>query len=304
MTDSTATARILRPLLVVTFGLLLAAARPAGGEEPILRVAVVGASASAGFGVIEAVRNEDGEVRQEGISLGDTLLAATPDTGLVVLDLASGGFFMRPRAYGASSLQRAIDWKPDLVLGIDFLFWYVYGNAGFDPDPEVGRSKRMAGLEAGLEALDGVKGPLVIGEIPDMSPAIGGMLSKRQVPSPEVIEAANDRIRDWVSDRPNVVLVPLHGLIEQLGRGEPFTIGPHPWNREGAETLLLPDRLHPNLLGLVALLQSTWTTAGAHPEFGARLPEARLERSELVDRIRGTGGATSAPEEDATSAAP
>ena len=248
---------------------------------------MIGASASAGFGVVEDIRVSEGKTRLQGVTLSDVLVESGRQSDVVVLDLASGGFFMRPLEYGKSSMQRAVAWKPDLVVGVDFLFWYVYGGRNHADVPEKEKAKRLEGLEQGLAVLELVECPLIIGEIPDMSLAIGGMLSKRQVPSLEAMKAVNERIHDWADSHADVAVVPLFDLIESLRKKEAFTIGEHAWSAPtDDEPMMLPDNLHPNLRGLVALIQSIHTEATKTDGLKERMPTLELDRAILIEDIR------------------
>jgi len=288
-------------LLFTTLMALLLANAVHADEERFQRLAVIGASASAGFGVTEEIRISETESRVEGISLGDVLIESGRQSEIVILDLASDAFFMNPRKFGEETVQRVVAWKPDLVVGVDFLFWYVYGNSNHDNDPDVEIEKRLKGLEEGLRMLEKVNAPLVIGEVSDMTPAIGRMLSKKQVPSPAAIEKVNQRIHAWAQERPEVVVIPLHELIERISRGEPFTIGEHAWNQEEREELLNSDKLHPNLQGLVAITQSINAELIDNEQLKERMQTMEMDREILVARIRGTD--TAKPEE-ATSTTP
>ena len=71
-----------------------------------------------------------------------------------------------------------------LVVGVDFLFWFCYGEGSTD----AGRAQRF---ETGLKLLEQIPCPLVVGDIPDASSATNtGILSIAQVPSGEFLPAA------------------------------------------------------------------------------------------------------------------
>jgi hypothetical protein len=277
-------ALLLASALVLT---TRSAANAGNSDEPFRKIAVIGASASAGFGVVEDIRVSEGKTRLQGVTLSDVLVESARQSDVVVLDLASGGFFMRPLEFGKSSVQRAVAWKPNLVVGVDFLFWYVYGGRNHADDPEMEKAKRLEGLEKGLAVLELVTCPMIIGEIPDMSLAIGGMLSKRQVPSLEAMKAANGRIHEWAENRSNVAVVPLFELIESLRKSEAFTIGTHAWPPPtDDEPLMLSDNLHPTLLGLVAILQLIQTEAAGTDGLKERMPALELDQAILIKGIR------------------
>jgi hypothetical protein len=267
--------------------LLMAAATGGDIEPPPTRIAVIGASASAGFGVIEEIGTSDDAVRFKAVSLGDLIITAGRDQEIVVLDLASGSFFTRPERFGTASMKRVESWNPDLVVAIDFLFWFVYGSSGRTAETRADEDPRLTRLETGLALLAELKVPLIIGEIPDMSAAIGGMLSRAQVPSSATMKAANTRIHEWAAARPGTAVVPLFELTTMLRSGDAFTIGDVRWdpNADGL-ALILPDKLHPSLDGLVAMLQSAMVEAGRSPDIQERLPKLVLDRETLVDRVR------------------
>jgi len=254
---------------------------------PFRRIAVIGASASAGFGVSLEVRIDAERTRIEGITLGDVLQESGRGR-LVILDLASSGFFTNPMRIGAASIERTRQWAPDLTIGLDFLFWYVYGSVDAKASPEQVRQVRLRDLEAGLAQLDRLGMPIVIGEVPDMSPAIGGMLSRRQVPSPGTLVAVNERIRSWAGEREDVVVVPLVQLTEGLRGEAALVIGEWTWDTDREDLdLLLPDRLHPSLDGLIALAQSVSHSIERSPGLSARMPPMELGPDTLKNDLRG-----------------
>ncbi|MFQ5506437.1 MAG: hypothetical protein ACE5F1_16830, partial [Planctomycetota bacterium] len=118
-----------------------------------------------------------------------------------ILDLAIAGehrrvqqfatelFFMKPRLSGKAQIDRCVRRRPTLVLGIDFLFWYGYGQMrGTDEIP-----RRLRLLEEGLEQLARLDCPIVVGDFPDMRGADPRMLSPVQVPSKKALAALNAR---------------------------------------------------------------------------------------------------------------
>ena len=84
-------------------------------KEPSLfeRVAVIGASASAGFGL---------EVR-----LGGVVEAALGERVVEVLDAGDSFFFTSPVSRGQAAVDKALAFEPTLVPAPDFPFWFAYG---------------------------------------------------------------------------------------------------------------------------------------------------------------------------------
>ena len=120
-----------------------------------------------------------------------------------------------------------------------------------------------------------------------MSPAVGRMLTSSQMPDLQTLDTANQRIRDWASERPDVSVAPLFGLINSLRSKEPFVIGEYRWNpkAQGVE-LILPDELHPSLHGIVALTQALAVATSGIDELPGRMPSLVLEHEAIVERVR------------------
>lgn len=221
------------------------------------RIHFVGASASAGFGVRPPLPRDHPRRLQE-VSLARIAACARLGQGEVTGD-ATGLFFLNPVGTGRTQVDGVLGAKerPSLVVAADFLFWFTYGAADAQRQPIKAEKQRLAMLEVGLAEMDrlvqaGV--PLVLGDIPDMSPAVGRMLSKAQMPAVATLDAANARIQEWAASRPRVALLPLSRLIEQLRSGKPFDAGRRSWSEEVDGPLLQRDQLHPTFNGEVALL--------------------------------------------------
>jgi hypothetical protein len=124
-----------------------------------------------------------------------------------VENLAHAFFFMQPEAAGQTQVRDAIESKPTLVIGIDFLFWFCYGTQARTD------AERLKRFDHGLKLLETIPCPLIVGDIPDASAAVGGMLSESQMPSRAVLTAANERLRKWAAGRPEVTVVPLNAFM-------------------------------------------------------------------------------------------
>jgi hypothetical protein len=159
---------------------------------------------------------------------------------------------------GEQQIKRALAAKPTLVVGIDFLFWFCYGK-GFD---EAGRLQHF---EKGLELLEAIHCPLVIGDLPDASAAVNGMISPDEMPGSETLAAANRRLQEWAAQHPSVLVVPLskfmtavmadqalatHGVVLPAGQTRP---------------LLQDDKLHPTARGCAALALTILDTFQSSP---------------------------------------
>jgi len=222
---------------------------PAGAAapaDPLARIAVVGASASAGYGAFLP-----GE--QEAVSLARALESAlTPDQTRTIALHASPFFFTRPHQFGPELLDAALADDPTLLVALDYLFWFCYGTIDETGGWMAGEAARLRSLEAGLDRLEQYDGPIIVGELPDMSPAIGGMLMRSQVPRPETLAKANQRIRAWAAERDNVIVFPLDALTRQIRAGEGVRLAGLRFNPDDAAKMIQPDRLHPSVEGQIA----------------------------------------------------
>jgi hypothetical protein len=256
--------------LLCTLAILLAATPQAIGTETTAGVAagidaktlwdrahVIGASASAGFGVRPPLP-ADHPGRLQPVTLASIADAARAGAGTVTGD-ATGLFFLSPSSNGGREVDGtlAAQPRPTIVIGVDFLFWFTYGAGDGDGRAIRDEKQRLAHLEAGLALADRIAKagmPLVIGDIPDMSPAVGKMLSKAQMPALETIARANERIRTWAAERPRVAVVPLARLVAELRSGKPFEAGRRTWSEAADGALIQRDQLHPTFVGSLALL--------------------------------------------------
>ena len=113
--------------------------------------------------------------------------------------------------------------------------------------------ERLALLETGLELLDELECPLVLGDFPDMSDSIDKMLTAEQVPAPETLARLSARVHAWAAARENVAVVPLAKTVETLRSGKAFTIEGLDYPEGSTERLLQSDLLHPTQEGMVVI---------------------------------------------------
>lgn len=249
-------ARHLRPprraaALAALFALGLAIAAPAqeatDAAKAPLQLHILGASVSAGF--------KDGPLtgaRQQGdtVSLKVLLDAWAGEHAKVTMHNPTKmmAMFTNPEKLGGEQIAAVAKNAPDLVLAIDFPFWFAYGYVQGEEGPA--RRERFA---KGLELLGSLDLPIILGDLPDMTGAAARMLSPRQIPAAEVLRGLNAELARFAAARSKVQVLPLGELVramQQDGVELPLQSGPL---RAPKGTLLQEDRLHANRLGMAYL---------------------------------------------------
>ena len=227
-------------------------------ESPWARIVVIGASASAGFTLSEPF----GGTNTAKCKLNPYLDAAIITPHAPVKNLATALMFLNPESFGPMQIEAATNARPTLVIGLDFLFWFCYGDGRTDAD----RAQRF---ETGLKLLEQIPGPLVIGDIPDASAATNtGIISASQVPSNAARRAANQRMQKWAAAHPQVAVVPLAEFMRATMADQAVALHGQMLPAGQTRALLQADQLHPNPRGAVTLtLGILEALSSKHPEF-------------------------------------
>ena len=205
-------------------------------ESPWRRIVLLGASATAGM--------IDPAATNFLCGLAPYLEAALLVPHDPVRSVASRLFFFGPQRSGQAQIAKALAHEPTLVIGIDFLFWYCYGDAPSEQE-------RLRRLEEGLELLGRLKCPLVLGDIPDASAAANGMLRPAQIPEPRTITAVNERIKEWVAAREQTAMIEVEAFMRAARENKPLKIRNRHWPE--TKSLLQQDKLHPSARGAIVL---------------------------------------------------
>jgi hypothetical protein len=163
-----------------------------------------------------------------------------------IQNLANTFFFANAEAEGQKQINLALKASPSLLVGVDFLFWFCYGPAGTEQE-------RAARFEKGLKMLEPVRCPLILGDVPDASAAVNGMLSPEEIPTAKAMAAANQRLKKWAADRRQTVIVPLGAFMRTVLANEAFTVHGQTIPRGRTQDLLQPDQLHPTPPGAAVL---------------------------------------------------
>lgn len=237
-----------RPLLACLSFLVVAL--PAQDSAPTpqkLRLHCIGASVSGGFRdgpAFGAEENGDSVTMQHLLRRwsGDHARATTHST----VDMLR--MFLEPERIGREQIAGVQKAKADLVVAIDFPFWFAYGFV--DGDEATARTQRLA---TGLEMLGELSMPVLIGDLPDMTGAARRMLNPRQIPAPELLARLNAQLAEFVRAHANVRLVPLASAVQAM-RTDGVTLP----LQDGAlatapGALQQADRLHANRLGMAYL---------------------------------------------------
>ena len=237
-------------------------------EEPtphlLDRVVVIGASASAGWGLVLRYIDEEEMVVTKLVTLNDVVKGCIQREDTTVRLQGNGMFFWNPEEIGDKQANDALEEDPTLLVAIDYLFWFGYGNRGVDgrriPFGSEGHAERLELLEKGLSKLDQFECPIIVGDFPDMSEAVGYMLGESQMPAPETLDALNGRLHEWASQHPNVIIVSLAAMIDSMKADKPFEAGRQQWPAGCRTQFIQRDNLHPTLDGLIILTQESMAT--------------------------------------------
>jgi hypothetical protein len=206
------------------------------------RIVVLGASVGAGFDTTAPFGGpKTGQYR-----FAHYLDAAVAGTHEPVTTCANVMLFLNATEIMEKQVTAAIAAKPSVVVGLDALFWFCYG-AGRTPE------KRLEFFETGLRFLERIDAPLIVGDLPDASRAVGGILGKGEMPPLETIAKCNERLKEWAAARPNVKIFPISEVMARAGADEELTIGGMNWPAGKSRALLQRDLLHPARHGLAAL---------------------------------------------------
>jgi hypothetical protein len=211
-------------------------------KPPWGRIVLVGASVSAGFTESELL----GGPNTAQYQLNRYVDAAVSAPHEPARNLASTLFFLKPDLVGQRQISLALESKPTLVLGLDFLFWFCYGASNTD-------AERLQQFQVGLKLLEPIECPLILGDLPDASGASADMLTPDLIPSAKALAAANQHLKEWAASRKQVVIVPLSKFMRSAMANQAISIHGHPFAEGKSRALLQEDRLHPTPTGCAVL---------------------------------------------------
>ena len=224
---------------------------PAATEKPAaepLKVAIVGASLSAGF--LDGPLT--GGSRDNHTTALQSVVRSWLGDGGKVQRFAELMMFTDPIRLGEKQMQRAHKDGADLLLALDFLFWYGYGDVPVALGQDETKA-RLARFELGLAHLAEWQGPVLVGDLPDMHGASARMLSPGQIPSLAILDALDARLAAFAKEHTNVHVLPLRAMVaemKQKGVAMPLAAGEV---KVPAGGMLQGDGLHPNRIGMAWL---------------------------------------------------
>ncbi|MDB6171268.1 MAG: hypothetical protein JWL59_579 [Chthoniobacteraceae bacterium] len=242
--------------------------------ELFSRIVLLGASATAGFDMSQPL----GGPKALEYRFSNFVEAALAGTHEPVITQASALLFLDAQNTLEQKITATVASKPTLVIGLDALFWFCYGSG-------LSSEQRLSRLESGLQQLERIEGPLVLGDIPDASGAVGGILSREEMPERSVLEQCNERLKKWAAGRKNVVVFPLASLMAVATSNEELILPYGKWDKGKSTVLLRSDKLHPSRHGLAALAVGVLDAAGSLAT--PRLPESSIVRD--LDLVYATG---------------
>jgi len=203
---------------------------------------MIGASATAGFTAAEPL----GGTNTPWYALNRYVDAALTASHEPAQNFGSAFFFLQPRLIGQQQIARALTNNPTLVIGLDFPFWFCYGEGKTD-------AERLKRFDQGLKLLESIPCPLVLGNLPDASAAVNKMLRPDQMPNLTAIAAANQRLKTWAAGRSQVVVVDLSAFMGQATSNHTLTVSGYTLAAGQTRLLLQNDALHPTPPGCAVL---------------------------------------------------
>lgn len=237
------------------------------------RIVMIGASATAGFTITEPL----GGTNTPLYGLTRYVEAALTVPHEPVRNLGNAFLFFQPQLFARTQLSQALTNQPTLVIAVDFLFWFCYGEGKTDAD-------RLERFEQGLKLLEKFECPLVVGDLPNASATVGVMLRPEQMPSLRAIAAANQRLKAWTANRPQVAVVGLSNFMQSAMANRAIKIHDYAVPDGATRKLLQDDKLHASpsgcaVLAFAVLDAAQSTRPGIHP------PEFRRDPKEIFQRV-------------------
>jgi len=221
---------------------------------------LAGASVTTGFGTVLRMRD---------------IVDAAIDDPIQIVDTANMRFYLDPVGYGNKAFAALKSESPDVLIGVDLLFWFGYGRKSY--------ATRERQLQRALVCLaESDACAIVVGDIPTFTP--GFMLPAYMIPTDGELKKLNEIIWSWAAGRANVRVLPLASLMQAMRKSQPVTVDGRKLVLSQRELLLL-DGLHMSLKGssLLAALALKELESGAGPLADRRVAS---DWDELYARVK------------------
>lgn len=263
-----------------------ATATAAARVAVLQRVAIVGASMSAGFGLDPEAGPFSGQ--ESKVQLAQIVEASIVGPHEPVHNGATMMFFTAPEPTAKRSLATAKAAKPTVLVALDYLFWMGYG-----PGSDAKREERVT---SALAMLEDFECPILLSDLPDFNASLPDpmMLPKESIPPAKTIVELNEKIGEWAKGRKNVVLVPQGEMLRKLIADEEIKAGGNTFEKGSRARLMQRDNLHTTLEGTCAM----W--AGAVDAWRAQDPSIPadalvLDVVKLAERLQAAPAVKSGP---------
>lgn len=245
-----------------------------GCSHPVLgRPALLGASVTAGAGAAVSPGVPFDSVPTDPLVRGERSTGATPPLAVdaavafsavvtapheTPLGLGNGGVFLDSDMALRDQAKAAAAWRPSVVIAVDWLFWPVHQAISLELPAEERAARRLASVDAALADLDAFSCPIVIGDVPEMRRAVGGLLRTEHDPGAAVRAQANERLAAWASARPNRFVLAVSALADAVNRGAPIEVAGFAYGPGDALRLVQRDGLHATPEGLAVLMAAAF----------------------------------------------
>ena len=218
----------------------------------LARPVVIGASVSSGDSSMMGARGAGGRANPELAPVG---LAKAMDACLSIRhgetkNLAEGSMALHPEASLTRQVSIAGALHPTVVVALDALFWAAYG-------PAASSEERMQRLRSCCAVLARCDAPMIVGTLPDMRGSVAAMLGDGAAPSEVDRAALNRELEAWAASRPNVLLLSLERLVEDIRRGGTVDLGLASLDPRETSRVFAADGLHLTSDGEIALATLT-----------------------------------------------
>jgi hypothetical protein len=200
---------------------------------PLARIAMIGASVTSGYASIRLAGNSSEQLCRLNHYLDSAIVIPHEP----VRSFSTPEFFLNAENSARKQIDSALQMQPTMVVGVDFLFWFCYGDHLTEP-------QRLEKFDRVLKMLEAISCPLIVGDIPDASAATNDLLSVGEVPARSTMEEANRRLDAWASKHPQVSVLKLSALMRSTGTDEKIVLHDNAISMDQGQHGFQPDHLH------------------------------------------------------------